>query len=60
MNNLWVLMLQSHLICYFCLLSLRHWKILSFLKTEDGMNINMSTLHISSQIVGTVQAETLA
>ena len=46
------MMVLSQLICYYYLLSLRHWEILMFLKNEDGVNISMSTLCRHLKLLG--------
>ena len=43
-------MTLSYAIVFNLLLGLRHWEILMFLKSEEGINISMSTLrrHLKS------------
>ncbi|CAL8406404.1 unnamed protein product [Arctogadus glacialis] len=46
--------LSDAIVLYF-LLGLRHWEIWMFLKSEEGINISMSTLRRHLKVIGTVQ-----
>lgn len=52
-KNQWAMMALSQFICYEYHLGLRHWEILEFLKTEDGINIWYINTGLASQMIRT-------